>query len=250
MKITPIPIPGLLYQIDVDGFLSNDLEYLYIDQSIYYDDRYENRLRFTYAHELGHLILHKVEIQQCKFCNENDWINFREDMQENDLTFFEQQAYEFAGRLLVPKDILTKEIFHLKDQIDQFRSSVGDNNDEMIKEAIRKLIRGQSLSEEMAEMAMAEILDGRATTAQMASFTTALRIKGESVDEITGCAKTMRSRMPKVHLDSRMVNIDRDEINIEDETIIDTCGTGGSETNTFNVSTATALVVAGGGIKA
>ena len=79
----------------------------------------------------------------------------------------------------------------------------------MIKEAIRKLIRGHSLSEEMAGMAMAEILDGRATIAQMASFTTALRIKGETVDEITGCAKAMRSRIPKVHLDNRMVNIDR-----------------------------------------
>jgi len=126
---------------------------------------------------------------------------------------------------------------------------VSQREGKMIKEAIRKLIRGQSLSEEMAGMAMAEILDGRATTAQMASFTTALRIKGETVDEITGCAKAMRSRIPKVHLDNHMVNIDRDEINIEDETIIDTCGTGGDETNTFNVSTATALVVAGGGVR-
>ncbi len=140
LQITPIPIPGLLYQIDVDGFLSNDLENLYIDQSIYDDDRYENRLRFTYAHELGHLILHREEIQQCKFRNADDWIDFREEMQENDLFFFEQQAYEFAGRLLVPRDVLIEEIFYLKDQIDQFRSNVGDNNDEMIKEAISRII--------------------------------------------------------------------------------------------------------------
>ena len=103
----------------------------------------------------------------------------------------------------------------------------------MIKEAIAYLIKGESLSEENAEMAMGEILDGQATVAQTASFTTALRIKGESVDEITGCAKAMRSRIPRVYLGNHMINIDRDEINIEDETIIDTCGTGGDETNTL-----------------
>ncbi|MFC1862876.1 anthranilate phosphoribosyltransferase [Thermodesulfobacteriota bacterium] len=119
----------------------------------------------------------------------------------------------------------------------------------MIKEAIAKLIMGQDLSEENSESAMSEILDGQATVAQTASFTTALRIKGETVDEITGCAKAMRSRIPRIHLGNHMINIDRDEINIEDETIIDTCGTGGDETNTFNVSTVTALVVAGGRIK-
>jgi anthranilate phosphoribosyltransferase len=119
----------------------------------------------------------------------------------------------------------------------------------MIKEAIAKVIRGENLSEEETGTAMGEILDGNATSAQIGSFTTALRMKGETVDEITGAAKAMRSRITKVELDNHMVNIDRDEINIEDETILDTCGTGGDGTNTFNVSTATALVVAGGGVK-
>jgi anthranilate phosphoribosyltransferase len=57
----------------------------------------------------------------------------------------------------------------------------------------------------------------------------------------------MRARAIKMQLTNHMVNIDRDEINVEDETILDTCGTGGDGTNTFNVSTATALVVAAGG---
>ena len=141
LKITPIPIPGLLRLIDVDGFLSNDLQSIYIDQSIYEDYRYENRLRFTYAHEVGHFILHKQEIQQCKFRNADEWISFREDMDEEDLFFFEQQAYEFAGRLLVPVDILTKEISSMKDKIDLFRSNFDHTNgDEMIKEAISRLI--------------------------------------------------------------------------------------------------------------
>ncbi|MBW2368842.1 MAG: anthranilate phosphoribosyltransferase [Deltaproteobacteria bacterium] len=119
----------------------------------------------------------------------------------------------------------------------------------MIKDAIGKVIRGRSLSEKEAETAMGEILDGAATLTQIGSFVTALRMKGETVDEITGAAKAMRSKTTTVHLDNHMVNIDRDEINIEDETILDTCGTGGDGTNTFNVSTATALVAAGGGIR-
>jgi anthranilate phosphoribosyltransferase len=119
----------------------------------------------------------------------------------------------------------------------------------MIKESIAKVVRGEDLSEKETEMAMDEILSGMATSAQISSFLTALRMKGETVDEITGAARAMRARAIKMQLNNHMVNIDRDEINVEDETILDTCGTGGDGTNTFNVSTATALVVAAGGIK-
>jgi len=119
----------------------------------------------------------------------------------------------------------------------------------MIKECIAKVVRGKDLSEKETEMAMDEILSGKATSAQISSFLTALRMKGETVDEITGAARAVRARAIKMQLTNHMVNIDRDEINIEDETILDTCGTGGDGTNTFNVSTATALVVAAEGIK-
>jgi anthranilate phosphoribosyltransferase len=119
----------------------------------------------------------------------------------------------------------------------------------MIKEAITKVVTGDNLTEKEMEGAMGEILTGKATPVQIGSFITALRMKGETIDEITGAARAMRARAMKMHLNNHLVNIDRDEINIEDETILDTCGTGGDVTNTFNVSTTTALVVAGGGIK-
>ena len=119
----------------------------------------------------------------------------------------------------------------------------------MIKDAIAKVVRGEDLTEEAMSEAMDEILTGLATSAQIGSLITALRIKGETVDEITGAAKAMRGRATKIQLNNHLVNIDRDEINIEEETILDTCGTGGDGTYTFNVSTATAFVVAGGGIK-
>lgn len=119
----------------------------------------------------------------------------------------------------------------------------------MIRESIMKVIAGESLSEMEMEKAMEEVMTGKATPAQIGSFITALRIKGETVDEITGAARAVRARAANLHLSNHLVNIDRDEINVEDETILDTCGTGGDGTNIFNVSTATAFVVAGAGVR-
>ncbi len=96
---------------------------------------------------------------------------------------------------------------------------------------------------------MTEIMEGIATEAQIASFITALRMKGETIEEITGCAKVMRQFAQKVEVQPKyIVDIDRDDINIDYETIVDTCGTGGDSTKTFNISTVTAFVVAGAGV--
>ncbi len=119
----------------------------------------------------------------------------------------------------------------------------------MIKKSIAKVVRGEDLTQGEMEETMEDIMTGRATPAQIGSFITALRIKGETVDEITGAAKVMKAKANKIQLNNHLVNIDRDEINVEDETILDTCGTGGDGTNTFNVSTATAFVAAGAGVK-
>lgn len=119
----------------------------------------------------------------------------------------------------------------------------------MIKEAIAKVVQGDDLTEQEMERAMEEIMTGKATPAQIGSFITALRIKGETVDEISGATRVMRAKAKKIRLNNHLVSIDRDEINVEDETILDTCGTGGDGTNTFNVSTATAFVAAGAGVK-
>lgn len=119
----------------------------------------------------------------------------------------------------------------------------------MIKQAIAKVVRQEDLAEKEMEAVMEEIMTGKATPAQIGSFVTALRIKGETVDEITGAARVMRAKAKKIKVNNHLVNIDRDEINIDDETILDTCGTGGDGTNTFNVSTTTAFVAAGAGVK-
>jgi len=103
----------------------------------------------------------------------------------------------------------------------------------MIKEAINLLVGGIHLSEaEMAEC-MKEIMEGNSTDAQIGSFLTALRLKGETVDEITGAARIMRDKAAKIKAP---------------EGVLDTCGTGGDMSHTFNISTTTALVVAAAGV--
>jgi len=104
----------------------------------------------------------------------------------------------------------------------------------MICDTIQQLLAGESLPAEQAEAVMNEIMTGGATPAQIAGFLVALRIKGETADEITGCARAMRSAAVPVH-PSR-------------SDVIDTCGTGGDQAGTFNISTTAAFVVAGAGL--
>ena len=119
----------------------------------------------------------------------------------------------------------------------------------MIKKAIAKVVERENLSEsEMIEV-MDQIMSGEATPAQTAAFITALRMKGETVEEITGAARVMRDRAIRIRVGKNVLDLDRDEINLDLETILDTCGTGGSGTNTFNVSTTVAFVVSACGVK-
>ncbi|RME37867.1 MAG: anthranilate phosphoribosyltransferase [Deltaproteobacteria bacterium] len=118
----------------------------------------------------------------------------------------------------------------------------------MIKQAIAKVVEGQNLTEsEMIEV-MNQIMGGEATPAQIGAFITALRIKGETVEEIRGAARVMRDRATPIRV-GRILDIDRDEINLDRESILDTCGTGGSGTKSFNISTTVALVVAACGVR-
>lgn len=119
----------------------------------------------------------------------------------------------------------------------------------MIKEAISRVVERINLSEgEMIEV-MGQIMSGEATPAQTASFITALRMKGETVDEITGAARVMRERATRIRVGKNVLDIDRDDINIDRETILDVVGTGGDCTNTFNISTTVSFVVSACGVK-
>jgi anthranilate phosphoribosyltransferase len=104
----------------------------------------------------------------------------------------------------------------------------------MIKDAIAKLADHISLTEKEAEEVMAEIMDGAAKPAQIAAYLMGLRLKGETVDEIAGSVRAMRARAVRIA--------------VGDPNVVDTCGTGGDDAHTFNISTTTAFVVAGAGL--
>jgi len=111
----------------------------------------------------------------------------------------------------------------------------------MITEAIAKVIENQDLPEGMMSNAMEEIMGGQASPAQIAALLIGLRMKGETVEEISAAARIMRQFATKIN-----PSIGQTGAN---EIIVDTCGTGGDGTGTFNISTATAVVAAGGGLK-
>ena len=107
----------------------------------------------------------------------------------------------------------------------------GDRGD--LKSLLAQVAQGRGLSESEAEAAFDIIMSGDATPSQMGGFLMALRVRGETVDEITGAARTMRAKAVSIDAPAGT---------------IDTCGTGGDASGSFNISTASALVVAGCGV--
>ncbi|HWP34280.1 MAG TPA: anthranilate phosphoribosyltransferase [Thermodesulfobacteriota bacterium] len=115
-----------------------------------------------------------------------------------------------------------------------------------ITDYLRLVVERKDLTRAQAAAAMEEIMSGRATDAQIAAFLTALRMKGETVEELAGFAAVMRSKATRVPVRSE---VSAGLADTEREMLLDTCGTGGDAAGTFNVSTATAFVVAGAGVK-
>src|SRR3989338_11126659 len=95
------------------------------------------------------------------------------------------------------------------------------------KDILRKLTEKKNLTKEETEHAMLEIMEGKLSDAEIAEFLVALKEKGESIEEITACAKIMREKSVKIKV----------------ENCIDMCGTGGDKSNTFNISTAASFIV-------
>jgi anthranilate phosphoribosyltransferase len=104
----------------------------------------------------------------------------------------------------------------------------------MIRDAIATVVAARDLTEDEAAAVMEEIMSGEATPAQLAAFLTALRLKGETIDEIAGMARVMRAKASRLSCDGAL---------------LDTCGTGGDASGTFNVSTAAAFVAAAAGAR-
>lgn len=120
-----VPIPSLQTAYDIEGCSAYDFTAIYVDQYVY-EQRY-NRYRFTLAHELGHKILHQEYYNKLNFSSISDWASVVEQIDENDRSKMEYQAYTFAGMVLVPSEFLRVEFMEqlrlFESQIEQARSN-------------------------------------------------------------------------------------------------------------------------------
>ena len=108
-------------------------------------------------------------------------------------------------------------------------------NEVMIREGIQAVVEGRHLTEAEAMAVMKEIMEGSASPAQIAALLVGLRMKGETVEEITGCARVMRDKATFIHTPPGTIPVD-------------TAGTGGDGAHTFNISTTAAFIAAGAGV--
>ncbi|NWF75117.1 MAG: ImmA/IrrE family metallo-endopeptidase [Nitrospirae bacterium] len=146
-----VPFPSLQRDFDIDGFISGDLTCIYVDDFIHQNR--PSRYRFTLAHEIGHLVLHKDLIESFRPLSIGDWKNFVLQVDDEVYDWLEWQAYTFAGLLLVPRRFLSKDfslqIEALKSKIELVKSKnlPKDSYQEYIVNAVaNKLIRTYDVS--------------------------------------------------------------------------------------------------------
>ena len=110
LRLNIEPLKYLLSTIDIDAYLKRDLSGIVVDYDCYMNDKFANRMRFSFAHELGHFFLHKELYIKFGITSPEEWKDFILNVPENEYRSFEWQANEFAGRLLVPYPGLERQI--------------------------------------------------------------------------------------------------------------------------------------------
>jgi len=105
LQIAVVPVPGLLQKLDIDGFTASDLTRIHVDKSVF-DHPNESRYRFTLAHEVGHVTMHRRIFERFSFSSLDEYREFVRTVDEDDYGWLEWQAYCFAGLVLVPAAVL------------------------------------------------------------------------------------------------------------------------------------------------
>jgi len=110
LKLAIDPEHNLMQTMDMEAYLRSDLTGIVVDHDHYMDEKFANRMRFSFAHELGHFFLHKDFYTMIVFESAEEWKEILLSLPDTEYRYFEYQANEFAGRLLVPRKDLVQEI--------------------------------------------------------------------------------------------------------------------------------------------
>jgi len=110
LKLDIDPENNLMQKTDMEAYLRSDLRGIVVDHDHYMNEKFANRMRFSFAHELGHFFLHKDFYAMIVFESAEEWKEILLSLPDTEYRFFEYQANEFAGRLLVPREALVNEI--------------------------------------------------------------------------------------------------------------------------------------------
>jgi hypothetical protein len=131
LQLTIDPKHNLFSEIDMDAYLKRDLSGIVVDYDFYMNEKFSNRMRFSFAHELGHFFLHKYVFSSFDFESAEEWKDFVNSLPEKEYSNFEWQANEFAGRLLAPHSDLKNELDNalmvlLENKLDHYLESDPD----------------------------------------------------------------------------------------------------------------------------
>ena len=110
LKLDIDPENNLMQKTDMEAYLRSDLRGIVVDHDHYMNEKFANRMRFSFAHELGHFFLHKDFYAMIVFESAEEWKDILLSLPDTEYRYFEYQANEFAGRLLVPREALVHEI--------------------------------------------------------------------------------------------------------------------------------------------
>ena len=148
------PNHGLFRLIDMDAYLKMDLSGIVIDNDCYMNEKFSNRLRFSLAHELGHYFLHRGIYSKLTFNSSEEWKDFVINSPENEYANFEWQANEFAGRFLVPLDVLKAKIAEVSEslkKIKNIKSYLAEDPDAVLSSVSPYIRKPFGVSEEVIE---------------------------------------------------------------------------------------------------
>lgn len=158
LRMNIVPVGNMIEYCDTDALISSNWENIYVDENKFIDERYLNRLRFSFAHEIGHFIIHKELYKTFEIREVGDFYGFISGIDNRQYSYFETQANKFAGALLLPREMLAADAAELYARLSE-ELDVGSVELSKVNAYIAKPIAEKyGVSESVAEIALNNVI--------------------------------------------------------------------------------------------